>query len=130
MSEMLAFCRLVLATVFAIAALAKQVDAEPSALGWPALTGWPLRAAEVTVAGLLLPGATSPWGVLGAMSLALGFVAFIGHSMSRGQAGQCGCFGGLDRDLPPLVSLFRAAVILTMAGWGVMESRSVSNPDV
>jgi thiol-disulfide isomerase/thioredoxin len=97
-------CRLVLAVVFAVAAVAKLTDRadtrravvdfgvrEPVA-AWLAI-GLPI--AELAVAVLLLPASTAPAGALGALLLLLLFSAAILFNLAHGREPECHCFGQL-----------------------------------
>jgi hypothetical protein len=119
----LVFFRLILAGTFLAAALSKHADA-PARAPRGAVADGALRIAEVSVAVALLPGTTVRFGFLGAAALAAGYIAVLAREISRGTAAPCSCFGPLDRNLPPLVSTFRACVLLAIAGTGVALSWS------
>ena len=96
--------RLLLAAVFAVAALAKLADREGSrqavvAFGAPRPLAAPLALAlplaELAVAVLLLPAATALAGALGALGLLLLFSAAIALNLVRGREPECHCFGQL-----------------------------------
>jgi hypothetical protein len=125
----LVFIRLILAGTFLAAALSKHADAGSRAPRGAVADG-PLRVAEVLVAIALLPGNTVNLGFFGAASLAAGYIAVLAREMSRGAAAPCNCFGALDRDLSPLVSMFRACVLLAIAGAGVVLSWSTAHIDL
>jgi hypothetical protein len=95
---------LLLAAVFAAAGFAKLADragtrAAVGEFGAPQslvrLLAVVLPLAELTVAGLLLPGSTRALGGAGALALLGVFSAAIGVSLARGRAPDCHCFGQL-----------------------------------
>ncbi|OAI49899.1 hypothetical protein AYO43_00560 [Nitrospira sp. SCGC AG-212-E16] len=129
MSEMIAFCRLALALVLALAAVANRIEPGAASAISPTLPRWLLRVSKLVVAALLIPGTTARWGALGAILLAIGFLYTLTYSMSQRNAADCGCFGRLDLYVPPLISLFRAAVILALADWVLIESWNGPNLD-
>jgi uncharacterized membrane protein YphA (DoxX/SURF4 family) len=96
--------RLVLAAVFAVAALAKLTDREGTrravAEFWAAeraapWLAWLIPLAELTVAVLLLPSRTALAGALGALVLLLTFSVAIAVNLWRGRTPECRCFGQL-----------------------------------
>ena len=95
---------LVLAAVFAIAAVTKLTDRTGTrqaivAFGAPAWSAVALALilplAELTVAGLLLFPGTALYGAIGALVLLAIFSVAIGVSLARGRAPDCHCFGQL-----------------------------------
>ena len=130
MGDEIVFFRLVIASVLVTAALAKRVEAGGPHHALPVLANGTLRAAEIVVALALLSGATARSGLLGAALLSAGFLAYLATSISRGRSGSCGCFGALDRDLSPLVSIFRACVLFALAASGLVWSWGRTNAHV
>src|SRR4051794_5390168 len=93
--------RIVLASVFLTAGVAKLADREGSreaitAFGAPRSLAGPLSVllplAELTAAALLIPATTVRWGALVALALLVLFMAGIARSMVRGEAPDCHCF--------------------------------------
>jgi methylamine dehydrogenase accessory protein MauD len=104
MGAALLACRLVLATVFLVAGLAKLADREgsraamrgfglPNALARPFGTLLPFL--EIAAGGLLVPEVTARWGALAALVLLAGFVVAIAAALARGVEPDCHCFGQL-----------------------------------
>src|SRR3712207_5680913 len=98
------FARLLLASVFATAGLAKLADRVGSRrvaadFGLPAALSAPLGVllplAELAVAVALIPAASALWGALGSLALLLLFVVGIGVNLARGHKPECRCFGQL-----------------------------------
>src|ERR1700730_1764375 len=96
--------RLLLAAVFATAAIGKLADLAGSrdavaGFGVPErfarVIGTTLPFAELAVAVSLLPTATARYGSLAAAGLLLAFIAGIARSVARGEAPDCHCFGAL-----------------------------------
>jgi thiol-disulfide isomerase/thioredoxin len=123
-------CRLVLAAVLAIAAVAKLADREGTrravvAFGAPESLAAPLAlllpAAELAVAVLLLPTATALAGAVGALALLALFSAAIAVNLVRGREPDCHCFGQLHSAPAGPRTLLRNAGLaglaaLTLAG--------------
>src|ERR1700722_4440330 len=124
--------RLLLASVFALAAVTKLADLRgsreavagfgvPEALAAP--LGTLLPFAELAVAIALLPGRTARFGALGAFALLVLFAAAIARSMARGEAPDCHCFGQLHsepaggRALARDAALGALAAFVAVAGW-------------
>ncbi|MFN0153591.1 MAG: TlpA family protein disulfide reductase [Gaiella sp.] len=116
--------RLILAGVFAVAAITKLVDREGTrkavaAFGAPAriaaalAIGLPL--AELAVAGLLLPSSTAAAGALGALVLLGTFTAAIAWNLARRRTPDCHCFGQLHSAPASWKTLARNAVLLALA---------------
>ena len=96
--------RLVLAAVFAVAGVAKLLDAAGSrgaleGFGVPRgaarLASTVLPVVELAIAAGLLVPASAWWSALAAAGLLAVFMAAIGLSMARGAAPDCHCFGRL-----------------------------------
>jgi peroxiredoxin/uncharacterized membrane protein YphA (DoxX/SURF4 family) len=120
--------RLLLASVFVVAGVAKLADrggarqvvadfGVPSPLVTP--LGVLLPLAELTVAVLLLPASTAWWAALGALVLLLLFVAGIGANLARGRRPECHCFGQLRSEPAGWKTLARNLVLAAAAGFVV-----------
>lgn len=94
--------RLLLAAVFAVAAVGKLADRSsarravinfgvPEALASP--LAWLLPAAELMVALLLIPVESARVGAAAALALLLVFIAGIAVNLARGNKPDCHCFG-------------------------------------
>ncbi len=127
--------RLLLAAVFAVAALAKLRDREGTRgslgdFGLPArLTGFgalALPVAELAAAALLIPEPTARIGALLALALLLAFTAAVARSLARGEQPDCNCFGGVHSAPVSRLTLVRnvalAAVAAAVAVAGPGES--------
>ena len=106
MDEAALAARLVLAAVFALAAVAKLADREGareamSGLGAPArlapALAWAVPVAELATAALLVPGATADVGATAALILLLTFSSAIAAALARGERPDCHCLGRLRR---------------------------------
>jgi peroxiredoxin len=131
--------RVLLAAVFLVAGLAKLADRPgsqqalldfgvPAALATPGGTLLPL--AELLVAVLLLPTATSWWGALGALVLLLLFVVGISYNLARGRTPDCHCFGQLHSAPASWPTLARNAVLAAFAGFVLWQGPELSNTSV
>jgi hypothetical protein len=132
-SSVLLVARLVLAAVFALAAVAKlgrtaETESTIEAFGLPVHLRRPLAVAlpavELAIAGGLLPAASSPYAAVAALLLLAAFSAGVTRVLVRGQEVDCNCFGSLGDDritrstlVRNLVLLVPAALVAT-AGWG------------
>jgi methylamine dehydrogenase accessory protein MauD len=124
MDIVLLFARLLLASVFAVAGIAKLVDREGSRqavvdFGIPARLAAPLGIVlpltELAVALALIPAATAFWGAVGALALLLLFVAGIGANLARGRRPDCHCFGQLHSAPAGWATLARNGVLAAVA---------------
>jgi peroxiredoxin len=131
MSSVVLFTRLVLATVFAVAAVAKLLDLPGSRR---ALTdfgvserlsapgGLLLPLAELGVATALLVAPSARWGAAAAGVLLLVFVGAIARALSKGRQADCHCFGELHSAPAGRTAIARNVVLLALAGlvlgWG------------
>jgi hypothetical protein len=97
--------RLLLAAVFAVAALAKLADpsgtrASLRGFGLPAWAAgpgvWALPFVELAVAGLLVPADTARVGAVAALALLVVFSAVLARELVRGENVNCNCFGALS----------------------------------
>jgi uncharacterized membrane protein YphA (DoxX/SURF4 family)/thiol-disulfide isomerase/thioredoxin len=124
MGTVVLFAQLLLAVVFATAAVGKLLDLKgsrramadfgvPTSLA-PAL-GTILPFAELAVAILLVPSATARWGALGAFVLLIGFIAGISVALSRGKAPDCHCFGQIHSEPAGKSTLIRNVVLAALA---------------
>ena len=130
--------RVLLAGVFAVAAVAKLVDREGTkeavvAFGAPARLAGALAItvpfAELAVAGLLLPASTAALGAFGAVLLLALFSAAIAITLARGETPDCHCFGQLHSTPASRMTLARnggllALAILALGGSLASEPRS------
>jgi uncharacterized membrane protein YphA (DoxX/SURF4 family) len=117
--------RLVLAVVFAVAAVGKLADREgtrralvdfglPERLTEPGAIVLPF--AELTVAAFLLVGPVAAWGAMGALVLLTFFSTGIAVSLARGRRPDCHCFGQLHSAPAGPSTLIRNAVFLVVTG--------------
>ena len=139
MDASLLVARLVLAGVFALAALAKLADRAgsrralidfgvPAALAPPVAVLLPL--AEVAIAAALVAVASAWWSALGALTLLFLFTAAIGVHLARGRNPNCGCFGRLFSAPTGPGSLVRNGLLGTGAGFVVWQGRHDPGPSV
>jgi hypothetical protein len=126
MDGALLIVRLLLAMVFAVAALAKLADFPNSAksvadFGMPqafvAPVTFALPLVELFTAGLLVPVSTAWWGALGALSLLAVFMVVIGVNLARGHRPDCRCFGQLHSEPAGWRTLARNGVLAAVAGF-------------
>ena len=125
--------RLLLAGVFALAAVAKLADLSGSrravaGFGVPprvaSVLGTLLPVAELGVAAALIPASSARLGALGAALLLATFVVAIARSIRRGESPDCHCFGQLHsepagrRALARNLALTGLAAFVAVAGWG------------
>ncbi len=127
--------RLVLAAVFAVAGVAKLLDAAGSrgaleGFGVPRgaarLAGPVLPVAELAIAAGLLVPASAWWSALAAAGLLAVFMAAIGLSMARGAAPGCHCFGRLDSAPVSWRTQVRNGVLAAAGGVAVLAGRGAS----
>jgi thiol-disulfide isomerase/thioredoxin len=124
--------RLLLAGVFALAALTKLADlrgsrAAVAGFGVPArfasVLGTLLPFAELAVAAALIPASSARVGAVGAVLLLGAFVVAIARSIRRGETPDCHCFGQLHsepagwRTLTRNAGLVALAAFVAAAGW-------------
>lgn len=125
--------RLLLATVFATAAVGKLTDRDGARqalhdFGMPeaglSFSAFALPGLELLVAVGLLVTATVTVAELGALVLLTAFVAAIGRAMTRGEAPECHCFGQIHSEpagwgaLVRNVALGAVAVLLLVSSPG------------
>ncbi|MBS1892957.1 MAG: redoxin domain-containing protein [Actinobacteria bacterium] len=117
--------RLLLAAVFAVAAVGKLTGrsrtvetlaefgvAEP--LRRPVAIALPL--AELAIAIALLPAATAAWAALTAAILLAVFTAAVARTLALGREVDCNCFGSLGPSRISRWTLARNAILLVLAG--------------
>lgn len=120
----LLIARLVLAAVFAVAAVGKLAGrsrtvatlaefgvAEP--LRRPLAIALP--AVELAIAGSLLPAASAAWGALAAALLLVAFTVAVGRALRQGREVDCNCFGSLGPSRISRWTLARNALLLALA---------------
>jgi thiol-disulfide isomerase/thioredoxin/uncharacterized membrane protein YphA (DoxX/SURF4 family) len=131
--------RLVLASVFALAAVTKLADLRGSreaveGFGVPAGLAAPLGTllpfAELAVAIALLPHSSARFGAIGAFALLALFAAAIGRSMARGEAPDCHCFGQLHSAPAGWRTLARNGVLGALAAFVAIAGWSNAGPSV
>ena len=116
--------RVLLALVFAVAAVGKLTDREgarralrdfrvPARLVAP--SAWLLPVAELTVAVALLVQGSARAGAIGAALLLFAFMAGIAAAISRGEAPDCNCFGQIGSAPAGRGTLVRNAVLASVA---------------
>lgn len=132
MDLVLLLARLVLATVFLIAGIAKLADlagSRKAAAGFGVPSRFASAAAillpiaEIAIAAALVPVAAARWGALAALALLGAFIAAIGVNLARGRTPDCHCFGQL-RSAPagwPTIArngvLAMGAAVVAFGGW-------------
>ena len=127
--------RLVLAAVFAVAGVAKLLDAAGSraaleGFGVPRGAARPasrvLPVAELAIAAGLLVPASAWWSALAAAGLLAVFMVATGLSMARGAAPGCHCFGRLHSAPVSWRTQVRNGVLAAAAGVAVLAGRGAS----
>jgi methylamine dehydrogenase accessory protein MauD len=122
--------RLVLAVVFATAAVGKLRDLEGSRravqeFGVPrrgaAAVGLLLPLGELVTAVALVPPSSARWGAVAALALLLAFIVGIANALRRGEAPDCHCFGQFHSAPAGRVTLARNAVLAAVAAMVVVE---------
>ena len=122
---MVLIARLILAVVFAVAAVGKLADREgtrnalvefgmPLSLVRPGAVALPF--AELTVSAFLLVGPVAVWGAMGALVLLTFFSTGIAASLARGRRPDCHCFGQFHSSPAGPSTLVRNAVFLVLTG--------------
>jgi thiol-disulfide isomerase/thioredoxin len=129
--------RLILAAVFALAAVTKLADlsgsrAAVAGFGVPeslaAPIGTLLPFIELAVAVTLLFPQTAVAGAIGAFVLLVAFAIAIGRSMARGEAPDCHCFGALHSEPAGWRTLIRDLVLAAMAGFVIVGGWNDAGP--
>ncbi len=133
MGSALLLGRLLLATVFLVAGVAKLADLSSTrqavlAFGVPGriapTVAVVLPAVEIAVGAALVPLASAPFGALGAAALLAFFIGAVVNALVHGRAPECHCFGQVHsapvgrRTLARNVALFAVAGFVAVAGWG------------
>jgi len=117
--------RLILALVFAVAAVGKLADrggtrralvefGVPDSLAEPGALALPF--AELAVSAFCLVGPVAVWGAMGALVLLAFFSTGIAVSLGRGRRPDCHCFGQLHSAPAGPGTLARNAVFMVLAG--------------
>jgi peroxiredoxin len=118
--------RLLLAAVFATAAVAKLLDRRGTreALQGFGVPGFALASgavllpvAELATAVALVPQPFAQWGGLAALVLLLGFIAGISNALLHGEAPDCHCFGQLQSEPAGHGTLVRNVVLAALAAF-------------
>lgn len=121
--------QIALGAVLATAAIGKFMDLAGSRKAvhdfgipkrWADPLGTVLPAAELTLAVLILPGATTRWAAIGAGLLFLAFIAGIGFNLAKGRQPDCHCFGQLHSEPAGWPTIARNAgftLIATIIAW-------------
>jgi uncharacterized membrane protein YphA (DoxX/SURF4 family)/thiol-disulfide isomerase/thioredoxin len=118
--------RLLLAAVFALAAVGKILDPAGSRaavegfgagrrLARPVAMLLPI--VELAIAVALIPTATARWAALAAVALLAAFAVAIAASLRRGEAPDCHCFGALGSSRAGPGALARTLALGAVAGW-------------
>lgn len=124
--------RLLLASVFAVAAVAKLSDREGSrraavAFGVPeslaGVTVWTLPLTEILIAALLVPLSTAWSGAVAALALLAAFTVGIGVMLARGQSADCHCFGQLHSKPVSWTTLARNLALAALAVFIVLKGK-------
>ena len=137
MDVALLLARLLLASVFMVAGVAKLADREgsrraladfgvPTTLATP--LGMLLPLAELAVAAALIPASTAWWGAAGALVLLLLFVVGISANLARGRKAECHCFGQLHSEPAGWKTLARNGVLAVVAGFVVWQGYGGAGP--
>jgi thiol-disulfide isomerase/thioredoxin/uncharacterized membrane protein YphA (DoxX/SURF4 family) len=130
MDTVVLLARLLLASVFALAGLAKLADRDGSRqaiidFGLPAALAAPLvfllPLAELAVALALVPASTAWWAAVGALTLLLMFVLGISVNLARGRKPECHCFGQLHSAPAGPKTLARNGALASVAGFVVWQ---------
>jgi peroxiredoxin/thiol-disulfide isomerase/thioredoxin/uncharacterized membrane protein YphA (DoxX/SURF4 family) len=123
--HLLLVLRLLLLAVLSVAGAAKLADRDGAreavrGFGVPAGLSGPVAAmlpiAELGAAVLLIPSATARIGAALAVALMLIFGAAIRHSLARGEAPECHCFGALHSEAAGPRTLVRNLLLAVGAG--------------
>jgi hypothetical protein len=128
--------QLLLAVVFAVAAVAKLADRSGTRSAIEAFGAPPRSApagalllpiAELAIAAALVPAATARWGALAAVALLVIFSVAIARTLRAGSAPDCNCFGGLTQTEVGRGTLIRN---LLLGGVGAFVALSASGQPV
>ena len=134
---MIAVARLLLAAVFAVAAIAKLADLRGSrrslkGFGVPDRLVSPLSillpAAELAIAAALVPGASARYAAAATAAMLVLFAAAIAFARARGRMPDCHCFGQLHSAPAGWLTAARNAALAVVAVGLALQS--ASNPSV
>jgi peroxiredoxin len=123
---LLLVCRLILAAVFAVAAVAKLADRSGTrrsleGFGVPSAAAGHLAVAvpgaELLVAAALVPVATAWAGALAATALLAGFAGAVALALVRGVEADCHCFGRLSSEKVGWSTLVRNLLLVGLAAF-------------
>lgn len=137
--EILLILRVLLAAVFALAAVGKLQDRAGAQkamadFGVPesaaSSASLALALAELAVAFALLFPSISWFAAIGATLLLAAFTAGMAYQMAKGNAPDCHCFGQLHSEPVSIWSLGRNAVFLVPAVLLVISGRAVQGPAI
>lgn len=126
----LLLARLLLASVFFVAAIAKLADRAGSNkamtdFGLPLSFARPLSLLlpliELAIGILLVAATTGWWGGLGALVLLLAFTIGIGVNLTRGRKPECHCFGQLHSAPVGWQTFLRNTLLAACAGFVVWQ---------
>ena len=126
MDVLLLVCRLIVAAVLAVAAVAKLADRAGTrgsfeGFGLPPAAAGQLAVAvpgvELAIAAALLPVATAWAGALAATALLAGFTGAVALALARGVEADCHCFGRLSSETVGWSTLVRNLLLLAPAGF-------------
>jgi peroxiredoxin len=125
MDAVLLTSRLLLAIVFAVAAIAKLRD-PAGTRATLARFGVPVRvrhsptralpAVELAIAVALVPASTAAWGALGAAIALAAFTLVLVRVLARGEDVACNCFGSIGSKPITRQTVLRNAFLLGLAG--------------
>ncbi len=90
--------------------------------------GWLLPLTELTVAAILLPGATAWFGAVGALALLGMFTALIAWNLARGNRPACACFGDVSAAPISEWTLARNIVLTALAAFVVVRGPDGAGP--
>jgi hypothetical protein len=138
MDLMLFGARMVLAIVFAVAAIAKLADRPGTRtlamnFGAPAslagLIALLLPLAEFSCAVALIPAATATAGATATLGLLLMFIVAISWSLAQGRRPDCRCFGQLQSSPIGWTTVVRNVLLSGLAVFIVVEGRASGQPE-
>lgn len=130
--------QLVLAAVFAVAAVGKLVDLSGSRRALAAfglsgrlasVGGTLLPIIELAIAVLLVLRSTAQWASVAALVLLIGFIGAIARAMSRGETPDCNCFGALHSAPAGGRALVRNAALALVAAFVALRGPGPSLPN-
>jgi peroxiredoxin len=137
MDVALSLVRILLASVFGVAGLAKLIDRQGSRralveFGAPDPLAAPLAVllpiVELTTAGGLLFRATAPLASLATFVLLAIFAVVIGVNLALGRKPECHCFGQLSASPANWSTLLRNVALLGAAGFAAWVGRTSQPP--